>query len=58
MNPEQKAAVLAAIADVSAMITGTGRHAEHTRKQVGRCVYCSCGLRAQGRMATPPEVTE
>lgn len=33
------------------VITGTGDHAEHTREQVGRCVYCSCGTRAQGRMS-------
>lgn len=36
--------------DLYDMFNGTGRHAEHTQEQVGRCVYCSCGLRVQGQL--------
>ena len=32
------------------VLTGTGAHAEHTQRQVGRCVFCSCGMRVQGRL--------
>lgn len=42
----------AALADLAGVLDGTGAHAEHERKQVGRCVYCSCGARVQGRMET------
>lgn len=31
------------------VLTGTGAHAEHKQQQIGRCVYCSCGKRVQGR---------
>lgn len=41
----------AAIRNLEELLAGTGAHAEHTRKQVGRCVLCSCGTRVQGRMA-------
>jgi hypothetical protein len=36
------------------LLAGTGEHEGHTREQVGRCVYCSCGQRIQGRAAAPP----
>jgi hypothetical protein len=36
--------------DVADMLNGEGRHAGHQQKQVGRCVYCSCGLRVQGKL--------
>lgn len=39
------------------VLTGEGAHAGHTREQVGRCVYCSCGARVQGRMAPGPGST-
>ena len=38
------------IGDMYEVLTGTGAHAEHERHQEGRCVYCSCGIRVQGRM--------
>lgn len=42
--------------DLRAMIAGVGAHEGHTRRQIGRCVHCSCGVRAQGRLpdGTPP----
>ena len=46
---DQKAAV-EFLNDLYDMFNGTGRHAEHTQQQVGRCVYCSCGARAQGKL--------
>lgn len=46
-------AAMAYLNDLGAMLNGTGRHADHKRSQIGRCVYCECGLRAQGRMSTP-----
>lgn len=42
----------AALAELVGVLDGTGAHAEHERKQVGKCVYCSCGARVQGRMET------
>lgn len=39
-----------ALADLADLLRGTGEHAQHTRQQVGRCVYCSCGQRYQGRL--------
>ena len=39
------------IADLMDVLAGTGRHADHSREQIGRCVHCSCGTRIQGRMA-------
>lgn len=40
-----------ALQDIYDMLHGYGRHEGHTREQVGRCVYCSCGLRVQGYLA-------
>lgn len=45
-----KAAVIKHLALIEGVLDGTGEHVDHTRKQIGRCVYCSCGVRAQGRM--------
>jgi hypothetical protein len=50
--PSPAADVAAAVADLADVLAGTGRHAGHERRQVGRCVHCSCGARAQGRMVT------
>jgi hypothetical protein len=56
MNPEDKAQLdhpaesMGHLADMTDMLYGQGRHATHTREQVGRCVYCSCGIRVQGRL--------
>lgn len=36
--------------DLADMLNGEGRHAEHTQRQLGRCVVCSCGTRVQGRL--------
>jgi hypothetical protein len=38
------------IENLNDMISGLGIHSTHTQKQIGRCVVCSCGDRAQGRM--------
>lgn len=38
------------LAEMVATLAGTGRHADHVRTQVGRCVHCSCGARVQGRL--------
>jgi hypothetical protein len=32
------------------VLTGTGAHAEHEQRQIGRCVFCTCGKRVQGRL--------
>lgn len=36
--------------ELNDMVNGEGRHALHTQRQIGRCVHCSCGARAQGRL--------
>jgi hypothetical protein len=51
-TPRQVAAIQSHAQDLSNILTGRGRHAAHTRQQIGRCVYCSCGQRAQGKMTT------
>lgn len=48
---EEILAIHASIADLEDMLAGDGRHSDHERKQIGRCVYCSCGARAQGKMS-------
>lgn len=35
--------------DLSDMLAGIGRHADHVRTIAGRCTVCSCGVRVQGR---------
>lgn len=42
--------VLAAFADVVDVIYGEGEHADHIREQHGKCIYCSCGARVQGKI--------
>lgn len=39
------------------VLDGTGNHSGHKVKQVGRCVYCSCGDRVQvnGKLDIPSE---
>lgn len=32
------------------ILKGEGAHADHTQVQRGRCVFCSCGQRAQGKL--------
>lgn len=39
--------VVAAVSDLSDMVHKTGRHKDHFQERAGRCLYCSCGLRAQ-----------
>jgi hypothetical protein len=41
---------VAGLEDIAAMLESTGAHAGHTLTQVGRCVYCSCGKRIQGKL--------
>jgi hypothetical protein len=50
MTPTTQEQIIAALDNAAALLAGTGAHAGHTREQVGRCVYCSCGDRVQGRM--------
>ena len=38
------------------VLDGTGDHADHERKQAGRCVFCSCGARVNGRMSVAQAV--
>jgi hypothetical protein len=46
-SPEQMAEIAAGVQDLADMVAGKGRHADHQREQIGRCLYCSCGLRVQ-----------
>jgi hypothetical protein len=50
LTPEQEAAIQAFMNDLEDMVNSTGAHAGHSLQQVGRCVYCSCGQRYQGRL--------
>ncbi|HEX8866697.1 MAG TPA: hypothetical protein VF821_13660 [Lentzea sp.] len=50
LTPEQVEAVERFFEEFQEVANGTGRHEGHTLKQVGRCVYCSCGFRYQGRL--------
>jgi len=50
-NECRRISVLNSMRDMVDMLTGTGIHVDHTREQIGRCVYCSCGARVQGRLA-------
>lgn len=51
-QPRQRleSAAARAVQLVGDVLDGRGEHAHHERRQVGRCVYCSCGTRVQGRM--------
>lgn len=44
---EDVAAELASAIDV---LYGSGAHADHVRRQMGKCVFCSCGARVQGKI--------
>jgi hypothetical protein len=50
LTAELAEAVAAFIDDLADMTQSKGAHEGHTLKQVGRCVYCSCGERYQGRL--------
>lgn len=50
MTPEQISAIEDFFADLEEMVNSTGEHEGHSLEQVGRCVYCSCGKRFQGRI--------
>ena len=50
MTPEQVAAVEKWLEELNDVLESRGAHAGHTLQQVGRCVYCSCGYRFQGRL--------
>lgn len=39
--------VTTALADINDMVNKAGRHKDHFQERAGRCLYCSCGLRAQ-----------
>ena len=38
------------VRDLGDMLMGEGNHKGHKARQVGRCVICECGVRAQGRL--------
>lgn len=48
--PTMTDAERARMRDLRAMVAGVGAHAGHTRRQIGRCVHCSCGARAQATL--------
>lgn len=50
MTREERADILAKLADLVSVLDGSGPHVGHTRQQIGRCVHCSCGTRVQGRI--------
>jgi hypothetical protein len=50
MTPEQARAVESWLTDLMEMTESSGKHEGHTLRQVGRCVYCSCGSRYQGSL--------
>ena len=50
LTPEQVEAVGNWLQDLEHMMDSTGPHEGHTLKQVGRCIYCSCGKRVQGTL--------
>jgi hypothetical protein len=51
MTPEQvEAAVTKFFTELQDVAESKGEHEGHTLKQVGRCVYCSCGFRFQGTL--------
>ena len=49
-SAEESAAIKDWLADINDMFAGAGAHEGHTLRQVGRCVYCSCGKRVQGTL--------
>lgn len=49
--PPTRADAAAALVDLADVLAGTGKHADHERRQIGRCVVCSCGARVQGVMS-------
>lgn len=50
-QPPAEATATAALAELADVLSSTGKHADHQLRQVGRCAYCSCGARVQGRIA-------
>lgn len=50
VTPEQLGHIGNFLTDVDDMLTGKARHEGHTREQHGRCIFCSCGMRVQGRL--------
>ena len=56
--PEHRDAAISALVDRAEMIASCGRHEGHALSRAGRCVYCSCGSRYQGRMPTDADREE
>ena len=57
-TPEQMAAIERFLTDIEECWGSVGRHEGHTLSKIGRCVYCSCGLRYQGSLPSLTERTE
>lgn len=51
MDEHETDGIARQLADMADMLNGKGAHENHTQTQAGRCVVCSCGLRAQGKLA-------
>lgn len=54
-DPDFLAQLNDAVKDIADMLYGRGAHEGHTLRQIGRCVYCSCGTQAQGRIPKKPK---
>lgn len=52
ISDENRLVAIEYLNQLDAILDGTGEHEGHQRRQVGRCVYCSCGVRVQGRLRT------
>lgn len=54
-TPEERAAqtdeaIEKWLAEFGEVIESSGRHEGHSLRQVGHCVYCTCGYRYQGKL--------
>ena len=49
LRRDHEKAIASFLEELVEVVESHGRHEGHTLEQVGRCVYCSCGFRYQGR---------
>jgi hypothetical protein len=62
-TPEERAAkadtaVRDFVTEFTEVTNSAGRHEGHTLRQVGRCVWCSCGFRYQGSLPSKRACTD
>ncbi len=50
LPPEVKQIAYDYLKAMDDFLESKGDHEGHTLKQVGRCIYCSCGKRVQGKL--------